>query len=386
MTPDQARAELARRELARRELARRSSQNPQVIEDSAQHGGMSKTPTQLERMGRNLTQKETRPLGLTPISGALSALGIAEEDIFPAVGQVAGGYLGSKVPLPASGTIGATTGAVGGQYVRQLVRKGLRGKIFDTNELGMEALRTGTIEGLMRGSGNFVFRRQIGNDQLKSLAKQLGQMKDDMIANPNLQAASQPILDIIETAYNSAPEPVKRGTQANAIRRWINYMKQKPNLSARDVIAMEKDLGEVAEFATNKKGFVQPAVVPNPAMNEIARSGRSEASKVVENLSSQAGQTGFGDISQKIHKLLTKYPDIDPTRTGTGFGTRLVAGGLMGSATQSPLVGIGTYAAMKASQSPALRNTLYSLTKKPAAKATGRTLKALMTESFRKKD
>jgi hypothetical protein len=383
MTPEQARAELARRELARRELAKRNSSNPKVVEESAQHGGISETPGIIEKLGRNLTQKETRPLGLLGGVGVgMSAAGIPEEEALPMAGQMVGSMASG---FPGAGILGAAGGASVGQLVEQSL-KPLRGKQSDFKEVPMEALRTGALEGLTRGTGKFVFRRQIANDTLKGLNAQLGRMKEEMIANPNLSASSQPILDVLETAYNASPDPVKRGQASQVVRRWIAHMKSKPNLSADDIITMERDLGEAANYGSFKKGVFQPPNVPNPRMNEVAKAGRTVASDEVEKMSAGAGQKGFGEVSKKISKLLNKYPDFDPSKSGSGFGTRVATSLGVGLGSNSPIAGILTYLGVKASQSPTLRNQMYGVIKNPVAKTAGKSLKALIGESLRKRD
>src|SRR3990167_1052245 len=319
------------------------SEPDSMADRSAKYGSITRTPTNTERIVKNLTSPETKPLGITgPMGLVASALGHKEEDVLPMVGQAVGGGLG--------GFLGATGGSMLGRTASEAVAP-LRGKQIDPMNIAKEGLVTGAIEGLTRGSGKIFFRKQIADETLKGLGKQLGQMKDAMASNPELRAASQPILDTLETAYNSLPEPVRTGQASKTIRGWIKHLKANQEMSAKDLILMEEQLGNAADFGVYRKGVLQPAVeVSNPATNKIAKAGRSQVSDIVDQLAESGGQTGFGGISKKIAKMRARFPEIDPSKAYGSFGTRIVSSGLATAATGNPLVGGATYLGEKALQ------------------------------------
>lgn len=323
-----------------------------------------------------LTNKETRPLGLTGGAGVLmSAFGKKEEDLFPIIGQA----VGVRAGLP-----GATAGAVVGEGAKQLLAP-LRGEKGSLKDVATTGAVTAAVEGVTRGTGKLLFRRQIANKQLQELGKKLGEMKDAMRTNPNLRAASKPILDSLENAYNSLPDPLRKGKVPTNIRRWIEHMKKNPDLSAKDLISMEKSLGDAAEFGVYKKGVFQPAIdIPNPEANAIAKAGRTQVSGVVDDLAEKSGQKGFKQTSQRISKLLKKLPANDPTKSGEGFGTRLVTSGVVGGVTQNPLIGAATYLGIKFLQSPETRNAAFKIVDSAPAKAIGNAARLSLSEYARR--
>ena len=357
--------------------------NPQSIADrSSEFGSVTKTPTMLERVGKNLTQQSTRPLGLLGGVGvAMSAAGVPEEEAFPIIGQGVGGMASGFTGV---GLLGATGGATVGQGLRQLSKKS-RGEKTDLSALPKEAALTGAIEGLTRGVGGAFFRRQIANKELSNLGKQLGKMKEAMANNPNLTAQSKPILDTLENAYSYLPDPLKSGKVSAKISKWIKHLKQNPNMHAKDLILMEEDLGQAATYGQFKKGVFQPATdIPNKAMNTIAKTGRTQTSGIVDDLAELGGQKGFKKTSMKISKLRDRYPDIDPTKSYGSFGGRVGTAIAATTLTGNPLAGVGAYAAEKVLQNPSLRNSLFSLFNKPVLKSIGKTAKLGTTETLRR--
>ena len=382
MNPEQARAELARRELARRELSRRQGVSPDIAKASGEYGALTKTPTMTEKIGTNLSSPETRPLGLTGGLGvAMSAIGVPEEDILPAVGQGVGGLASG---FTGAGTIGATSGAMVGQGLKQTM-KNFRGQKPNYGEVGKEGLVTGAIEGATRGVGGFVFRRQIANEALQNLGKQLGQMKESMSKNPSLKAPVHDIYSNMRAAFDSLPEPVQQGSVANKIKHWLKFMSNKSELTAKDLILMETDLGKAAKFGEIEKGAFIPATeIPNPATNKIAKTGRNEVSNIVDNIAEEGGQKGFKDISSKIAKLLKDPDKTDVTKATGGVFQRLAAGGAVGTMTQNPLAGLGTYLAMQTLQSPEVRNRAFKALRSPVGRAIGQGSKLSLSELTRR--
>ena len=351
-------------------------QAPSDEDRAAKYGTITEAPTGAEKLIGRLTSKETRPLGITGGLGVgLSALGIPEENILPAVGQAAG------TPF---GFLGSTGGAVAGQAVKQLAQP-LRGKSGSIGEVGKEGLVTGLIEGLTRGTGKMFFRKQVAAKTLETVGKELGQMKDAMRSNPAIQINAPQLGANLEAAFANAPDPLKRGPQASVIKDWIKYLKGKKNLSADDVLSLEEHLGETARFGTKKAGIHVSPTVKNPRMNKIAKGGRKEASDIVDTVAEQSGQVGFKKKSMEVHKLLEKFPELDPTkgygswsgRMGTAIGTTAVTG--------SPLAGALAYGAEKAIQSPGFRNAAFGAVTNPIVSGAGTATKLTLSELMRRK-
>lgn len=383
MTPQQAQAELARRELARRELSRRGGASEQVAQQSGKFGAMTKAPTAIELIGTNLTAPETKPLGVSGGLGvALSAAGIPEENILPAVGQGVGGMASG---FPGAGWVGATGGAVAGQGLKQILKK-LRGQEPEFGEMGKEALVTGAIEGATRGTGNFIFRRQVANEALGTLSKKLSEMKKVMSANPELNAPVHDVYSTMREAFDSLPEPMQKGSIANKLKDWLKFMSNKSEVSAKDLILMESDLGQAAKYGQMEKGAFVPATeIPNPAGNTIAKEGRRGVSDIVDELAQQSGQKDWKSISSKISRLLKNPDKTDVTKATGNVFSRLATAGAVGGLTQNPLAFLGTYAGMKLAQSPEVRNTAFRALRSPVGMAVDTGTKLSLAEMARKR-
>src|SRR3990167_10230461 len=77
----------------------------------------------IQRIGRNITNPQTRPIGLTPFGIVLSSMGIPEENILPVVGGIVGGMAGARVGQTSLG-VGAGTGNLSQQAIKKLARGG----------------------------------------------------------------------------------------------------------------------------------------------------------------------------------------------------------------------------------------------------------------------
>jgi len=309
-----------------------------------------------------------------PIRTALETVTRREETL-PMIGQAVGGRFGLK-----GAVAGTAIGEAGKQAVETLKgeRKPSLGE-FATN-VGV----TGAVEGLTRGGGKLFFRKQLANEAMQKLGKELGQMKRVMAQNPTLKATSDAIRNQMKTAYDALPDPLKKGKIASALEDWIEYMGKKPELSASDLIDMEKSLGDVAEFGVYKKGAFQPAVdIPNPKANAIARQGRTQVSDIVDDLAEKGGQAGFGKKSKEMSKMIQKFPEFDPSKQYGGFGQRLVTSSVAGMATGNPVIGALTYLFQRFAQSPEVRNALFKATKEPVAKVVGTGAKLSLSELAR---
>lgn len=359
----------------------------QDIDEAASQFGPSQSENPLKSMFdkgmSNLSDPKTKPL--SPINAgdvatnpvmniprlALSAAGVPEEDVLPAAGQMVGG---------SAGLLGAVGGATAGQGLRQ-VGKGVRGENVDWSALPKEAAITGAVEGVTRGTGNLIFRRQLGQKALSELGTKLAGMKSAMSSNPSLGVASEEVYMPLKQAMEEIAVP--HGPQNTIINKWLRFMEKNPNLSAKNLIEMEKDLGEVAQFGEFKKGAFVAPTIKKPALNQAAKASRSQVSGIVDDLSEKAGQKGFKETSTKISKLLSKYHDIDVTKTGSGAGSRIAAGVGAGAATGNPIAGILTYLGLKTIQSPEARNLAFKTTQAPVAKGVGTGAKAGITEILR---
>ena len=344
-------------------------------------GDSPPTEQDIDQVFSNLPQQtQNKPsLGmnaLRTIGGPLGGV-IAQPEMLPAVGQAVGGIYGG---LPGA-VGGATIGEAGKQSIDFL--QGKR-KNLDPIEMAKTAGVTGLVEGVTRGAGKLFFRKQLSNELLGKLSKKLGGMKQEMINNPSIQTLSEPIKKTIEEAYSMLPEPVKRGGANNVINRWVSYLNDNPVLNANDLIAMETDLGQAATYGTMSKGVFQPAEVPNPATNEVAKIGRTKVSDLVEKVSEESGQKGFKETSKKISQLLSKYTDFDPTKAYGSFSGRMGSAVGATALTGNPLVGVGTYAVEKFLQNPSVRNALFKGVRNKVVSTTGTGAKLGITELLKK--
>lgn len=356
--------------------AQQDTPQPETMaERSAKYGSITRTPTAMEKIGNNLTSPKTKPLGLLGPAGlGLSAFGVPEEDVLPMAGQIAG--------TPA-GFLGATGGAMAGQGIKQIVQP-LRGKSVDVKEVGKEGLITGLIEGLTRGTGKLLFKRQMVNETKNVLGRKLGEMKATMSKNPKDVIDSIDIYVPLKESFEKVAVP--HGPQATLINKWLRFMEKNPKLTSRNLIEMEKDLGEVAKYGEFEKGALQMPVVKKPALNSIAKDTRRQVSDVVDNEAEQQGLTGFGETSKKLARILQDPDSYDVTKsTAGGFLSRVLASAAAGGVTQNVPVAAATYLGMQALQSPEARNMAFKAVRNPVVRATGTATKLTMSELARRK-
>lgn len=317
-------------------------------------------------------------LGMTP-EAMKSQAQENRAGLLPMAGQAIGSGLG--------GGVGATAGAMIGQSANQAI-KAIPGQKFiqegkpSIGEVGKEGLITGLIEGVTRGTGKLIFRRQIANKQLSDLGMKLGEMKKALSANPNLGVASEEVYLPLKQSMEEVAVP--HGPQSTIMNKWLRFMEKNPKLSAKNLIEMEKDLGEVAKYGEFEKGAFVAPTIKKPALNSAAKDSRRQVSGIVDTMAEESGQKGFGDISRKISKLLENPDKTDVTKSSGHFLNRVIAGSAAGGITQNPLVGIATYLGLEGLQSPELRNAAFKVAQKPAAKAAGTATRLTLADLARK--
>lgn len=353
--------------------ALQATQQPEsMAERSAKYGSITKTPTATERIVKNLTSQETKPLGIAgPMGLVASALGHREEDILPMAGQAVG------TPL---GFLGATGGAIAGEGLKQAVQP-LRGKTSDLKEVAKTGGITALIEGLTRGTGKFLFRRQLKNEAKNILGKKLAEMKSAMSKNPAEVVDSMDIYIPLKEEFDKVAVP--HGPQAAIIRKWLSFMEKNPKLTSRNLIEMEKDLGEVSRYGEFEKGALITPTVKKPALNTIAKQSRKQVSDIVDVEAEKQRQKGFGKISKQLAKILQNPESYDVTRTSGNVLSRIAAAGVAGGYTRNPLVAGATYLGMEALQSPEARNMAFKAVRNPVARATGTATKLTLSEMAR---
>lgn len=300
---------------------------------------------------KNLTAKETRPIGVLGPAGVISsAAGIPEENLLPMVGQIAGNRFG----MP-----GSVAGATIGQAARQAVQP-LRGNSLDVMALPKEAALTAATESIFRGAGS-VFKknravREITEGAGKQLSMALGKLADLSDTTPALSAPSKKFLDVIKPQLDKIKVPI--GSQARILKRWVSVMEKNPNLTARELIELEQDLGEVAKFSSSQAGETVLKDFPKKALNKLVKEARNVVSDEVDNLAERAGISGFKELSKKVSKnLAIAYgKDSGVLRTIVTSGA---LGGLVGTATQNPSLGFGISGVGIGLTNPIIKNALY---------------------------
>lgn len=331
----------------------------------SEFGEIRRTPNPLERISQRLSSPATRPISpitpsevvLNPLGSlaraSVSASGIPEEDTLPAIGQAVGGMASG---FTGAGLLGATAGATAGQGLRQLAKK-TRGQDVDLSAIPKEAAITGLIEGTTRGAGGLILRRQFAKEALSKLGSKLGSMKQALSANPELGIDSETVYMPLKESMEGIAVP--HGQQATIINKWLRFMEKNPRLSAKNLIEMEKDLGEVAKFGEFEKGAFVAPTIKKPALNTAAKTSRSQVSGIVDDMAEKSGQKGFKKTSSKISKLLSDPDKTDVTKTSGNLVSRVLAGTAAGGMTMNPLVGLATYYGLQGLQSPLLRNTAF---------------------------
>lgn len=304
------------------------------------------------------------------------------EEALPGIGQAVGGIFGDKVPIKGAGLAGAVGGQTVGEVGRQAVNV-LKGeaKGFDLGKIGGDAAKTALVEGVTRGALGHVFRRQNTNKTLGELSKRLKGMKDALSKNSKLGVDSMQVYVPLKEATEGVAVP--HGQQSSIISKWLRFMEKNPKLTAKNLIELESDLGEVAKFGEFEKGAFIPATgVKKPALNTIAREGRTNVSNIVDKLAEESGQKGFGKVSKQISKILKRPESYDVTKTGGNELSRIATA--LGIGSFSKLGGLLSYGAMKLAQSPTVRNKLFQAGGTGLGKATGAGTKATLAELLRK--
>ena len=335
----------------------------------------------------NLSNPKTKPLSpiglpelvMNPLQNApraaLSAAGIPEEDAYPMLGQAIGGR---------AGFAGAVAGASTGQGLRQIAKSKIRGEDISLGQgakaVGKEAVLTGTIEGLTRGAGKVFFRKQIANKAMQGLSKKLGEMKKVFGADTSVSIPSEEIYLPMKQAMEEVAVP--HGKQASILNRWLKFMDKNPKLNSKQLMEMESDLGQVADYGQYKRGAIVQPDINKPELNKIAKGSRKQVSDLIDELTGNTGMK-FKETSRKLSKMLQKFPDFDPSKATGGFGSRIMTAGGVTMATGNPLLGIATYLAEKGIQSPEFRNAAFKAIEHPTSKTVGNALRLYATQKAR---
>jgi len=369
MTPQQqAQAELAKRELARREIARRQNV-------SQQQGKTS--------LGQSIKQSisSTLPSALPAgISTAVDTV-INKPEVLPAAGQSLGGM---ATGFTGAGVLGATAGAMVGQAGKQAIEYLKGGYKPNIGEVGKEGLITGLVEGATRGLGRGIFRRQYTNKALQELGGKLGEMKKAFGANKTISVPSEAIYMKLKGAMDDVA--VASGPQSSMIKKWLSFMERNPNLTSKNLMELESDLGEVANYGVMKKGaFIQPSNIKKPVVNAIAKEGRTDVSNIVDDLAEQSGQKGFGKVSKKVSKILSNPESHDITKTSGGVISRLIAAIGAGGLTRNPFASVPVYYGLQAIQSPELRNLAFKGIESGGGKVASQGARTTLAELARKR-
>jgi hypothetical protein len=284
------------------------------------------------------------------------------ESTLPTAGQALGGFFG--------GYGGSVAGTAAGSALEQVIKSGLRGKEFNLGKMTSDTATTAIVEGLLRGTGKVLFRREIANQTMNSLGRKLGQMKTALSeigqSNTSVGIPKQKLLDVLTSEMEKTNVPF--GKASVVLNRWKNFLIKSPskNVSPSALMELEDDMGNVAKFASQKMGGI--SLVPEVAkksLNSSAKAVRSMVSGEVDNLAAQNGMTDFGKISKQISSLKEKFPNSElrsgkllPGVPATFFAS---GGGLAaGLATQNPIVGLATGMMIEGLQSPAIRGGLYN--------------------------
>lgn len=283
------------------------------------------------------------------------------EQTLPMAGQALGGFFG--------GYAGSVGGTAAGSALEQIIKSGVRGKKFDLGKMTSDTASTAIVEGLLRGAGNVLFRREIAAEAMGALGRKLGAMKTTLAEigqnNPSASIPKEKVLNLIQSELDKTNVPF--GKASVVLNKWKNFLSKSSTktVSPSSLMELEDDMGSVAKFSTQQAGGI--SLVPDvqkKALNASAKKIRSVVSGEVDNLASKYGMSDFEKISKQISALKEKFPNSElksgrllPGVPATWFSSG--SGLLAGLTTHNPVIGLTAGMMIEGLQSPVIRNALF---------------------------
>lgn len=332
----------------------------------------------LDQLPDDTEQPKKSPLGDAPIGermlsasigGIAPSVGGAKEaeSSLPMIGQVLGGAFG--------GYAGGVAGTGVGSAMEQMV-KSVRGNDFDITKVGADTATTALVDGLLRGTGKILFRKEIAGEMIQALGRRVGEGKELMRQLGDkfntLHVEKKPILDFIEGKLSNTFD--KSGQAGITLRRWSKILSDYPSdkIPPRMLIELEDKLGSTARYVDSP--FTPK--VPNKQLDIGVKELRKIVSKEVDGISKKATPMGaddvqegilknFGKNSKDLHKIKSKFPDKDlktesiiPGETKRAVSVMSVGAVLAktGSLPAATVAGI----TIEALQNSAMRKALYN--------------------------
>ncbi len=268
--------------------------------------------------------KKDNPLTSTPVSerllsasigGIAPAVGGAKESesSLPMIGQALGSVFG--------GYGGGVAGAGVGSALEQMVKK-VRGNDFDITKVGVDTATTALVDGVMRGAGKLLFRKEIAGELIKSLGRKVGEGKDILRSLGDkfttLHVEKQPILDFIENKLGQSFD--KSGQAGVTLRRWSKIISDYPSdkIPPRMLIEFEDKLGSTARYVDSPFTPKVPNKQLDSGLKELRKIVSSEVDDLAERASPMAtDESGtsllknFKKNSKDLSKIKSKFPDKD---------------------------------------------------------------------------
>jgi hypothetical protein len=304
------------------------------------------------------------------IGGVAPAVGGAKEAeaSLPMIGQILGGSFG--------GYAGSIAGTGVGSALEQMV-KNVRGQGFDITKVGTDTASTALVDGVLRGAGKLLFRKEIAGELIQSLGRRIGEGKEllrelgDKFPK-TLGVEKKPIIDFIETRLGQTFD--KSGQAGLTLKRWSKILTDYPSdkVPPRMLIELEDKLGSTAKYVDSP--FTPK--VPNKQLDSGVKELRKFVSNEVDNLSKKAAPMGADDTqeallrnfkknSKDISRIKKQFPDKDLKAESvipgeTKRAVSVMGGAAVGSAMRSTPAAVVAGITIEALQNSAARRALYN--------------------------
>lgn len=344
------------------------------LEDDVQDSVVS-----LDQLPEDKQEQKKSPLGDAPIGerllsasigGITPAVGGAKESesTLPMVGQVIGGTLG--------GYGGSVLGTGVGSSLEQMV-KNVRGKGFDITKVGTDVASTALVDGVLRGAGKLLFRKEIASELIQSLGRRIGEGKDLLRTlgdrfPKTLGVDKKPIVEFIEKRLGETFD--KSGQAGLTLKRWSKILSDYPNdkVPPRMLIELEDKLGSTAKYVDSP--FTPK--VPNKQLDVGVKELRRFVSGEVDGLAKKATPMGADDYQESllrnfkknstdISRIKKRFPDkalksesVIPGETKRAVS--VMGGGAVGVATGSTPAAVLAGISIEALQNSAARQAMYN--------------------------
>jgi hypothetical protein len=232
------------------------------------------------------------------------------------------------------------------------------------------------VDGILRGSGKLLFRKEIAGEMIQALGRRVGEGKELMRQFGDkyklLHVEKKPIMEFIEKKLGETFD--KSGQAGITLRRWSKILSDYPSdkIPPRMLIELEDKLGSTAKYVNSP--FTPK--VPNKQLDSGIKELRRMVSKEVDGVAKKTTPFSSDEMQESVlrnfkknstdlHKIKTKFPDKDLKSESiipgeTKRAVSVMGGAAAGAAAQSTPVGIISGITIEALQNSAARQALYN--------------------------